>query len=122
MKKLVAAVAALALVIVALATASDREDAEAAFERGDYKIVLSLAEQGDAVAEFLLGVMYAEGQGVPQDYVQAHKWYNLAAANATEKYERDEAARSREQVARKVSRMQIKEARKLAREWKPKPE
>ena len=28
----------------------------------------------------MLGGMYEKGEGVPQDYVQAHKWYNLAAS------------------------------------------
>ena len=38
------------------------------------------AEQGDAAARFNLGLVYAIGVGVPQDYVQAHKWINLAAS------------------------------------------
>ena len=37
------------------------------------------AEQGDAAAQFSLGLMYYEGQGTPQDYVKALKWYRLAA-------------------------------------------
>ena len=31
-------------------------------------------------AELNLGIMYYHGRGVPQDYVQAHKWLNLAAS------------------------------------------
>ena len=31
------------------------------------------ADQGEATAQYDLGVLYAEGQGVSQDYVQAHK-------------------------------------------------
>ena len=38
------------------------------------------AAQGEAKAQTILGLMYYEGRGVPQDYVQAHKWFNLAAA------------------------------------------
>ena len=38
-----------------------------------------LAEQGNALAELGLGVMYANGQGVPQDYAQAMVWYLKAA-------------------------------------------
>ena len=37
------------------------------------------AEQGDATAQYNLGVMYAEGQGVPQDYQQAVNWFRKAA-------------------------------------------
>ena len=38
-----------------------------------------LADKGDAGAQGNLGFMYYLGQGVPQDYVQAHVWFNLAA-------------------------------------------
>ena len=37
------------------------------------------AEQGDADAQLMLGVMYELGQGVPQDYAQAAEWYRRAA-------------------------------------------
>jgi hypothetical protein len=37
------------------------------------------AEQGDAEAQFKLGLMYVNGQGVPQDYAQAVGWYRKAA-------------------------------------------
>ena len=51
--------------------------------RGDYqtafKLWLSLAEQGNASAQFNLGNMYANGQGVKQDDVEAVKWYRKAA-------------------------------------------
>ena len=51
--------------------------------RGDYqtafKLWLPLAEQGDATAQFNLGVMYDEGRGVKQDYFDAVKWFRQAA-------------------------------------------
>ena len=37
------------------------------------------AEQGDAFAQYNLGIMHRTGQGVPQDAVEALKWLNLAA-------------------------------------------
>lgn len=37
------------------------------------------AEQGDADAQYNLGVMYEFGDGVPQSYKQAVKWYTQAA-------------------------------------------
>ena len=59
------------------------EDAWAAYLKQDYTTALRLyrprAEQGDAGAQFMLGVMYDFGRGVPKDYVQAVKWYRLAA-------------------------------------------
>jgi TPR repeat protein len=37
------------------------------------------AEQGDASAQHNLGVMYDNGQGVPEDDAEAVRWYRLAA-------------------------------------------
>ena len=37
------------------------------------------AEQGDADAQYNLGVMYGDGEGVPQDDKEAVRWYRLAA-------------------------------------------
>jgi TPR repeat protein len=37
------------------------------------------ADQGNASAQFYLGVMSAEGHGLPQDYAKAASWYRLAA-------------------------------------------
>ena len=55
----------------------------AAAEQGDYLTALrlwrSLAEQGDADAQYNLGVMYSNGDGVPRDYAEAMKWHRKAA-------------------------------------------
>jgi uncharacterized protein len=81
-----AAVTAL-LVLAAVegaAVAGPFEDAKAAHDRGDYatalRLVRPLAEQGNADAQYNLGVMYDHGTGVAQDYREAMKWYRLAAA------------------------------------------
>ena len=37
------------------------------------------AEQGQAEAQYTLGFMYAKGEGVPQDYAEAMKWFRKAA-------------------------------------------
>ncbi len=54
-----------------------------AYERGDFDTALKawrpLAEQGEAAAQWIMGTMYENGQGVPQDYTEAAKWYRLAA-------------------------------------------
>ena len=39
------------------------------------------AEQGYVMAQYNLGVMYALGQGVPPDYVEAYAWSLLAEEN-----------------------------------------
>jgi TPR repeat protein len=38
----------------------------------------ALAEEGDPFAQFLLGLMYAEGKGVQQDFVSAYFWLSLS--------------------------------------------
>jgi uncharacterized protein len=52
--------------------------------RGDYPTALRelrpLAEQGHAVAQYNLGLLYANGQGMPKDDAQARQWYEKAAA------------------------------------------
>ena len=39
------------------------------------------AEQGYASAQFNLGLKYHKGQGVIQDNVYAHMWWNIAASS-----------------------------------------
>lgn len=41
--------------------------------------IRSLAENGDAKAQFALGTMYRDGQGVEQDYPEALRWWRSAA-------------------------------------------
>jgi TPR repeat protein len=65
------------------AAADANADASAAFKRGDddaaLKIWKPLAEQGDPIAEFGLGVMYTTGRGVPQDAARGVEWIRRAA-------------------------------------------
>jgi uncharacterized protein len=63
--------------------------------------------------------MYAEGQGVPQDYVLAYMWADLAASSATDAMIRDIAVKDRDTVAANLTRAQIATAQRLAQEWKP---
>jgi TPR repeat protein len=79
------------------------------------------ADQGHAEAQFNLGVMYLDGQGVAQDYVQSHMWMNLAASSASGD-DRKRFADGRDGVAAKMNTAQIAEAQRLALNWKPKAE
>ena len=69
--------------VAGTAVAGPFEDALAAHKRGDFATALRLfrplANQGNANAQFNLGLIFEQGQGVPQDYVEAAKWYRLAA-------------------------------------------
>ncbi len=110
---------ALVVVLVAAPACTDFDPGMEAYERGDYATALKewrpLAEQGDADAQFNLGVMYRIGQGVPEDFVRAHMWANLAAAQGNEL-----ARKARDIVAKKMTPAQLAEAQRLARKWKPK--
>jgi len=112
-------VLALVVVLVAAPAWADFKAGKEAYLRGDYATALKewrpLAEQGDALAQSLLGVMYAEGLGVPQDFVQAHMWFNLAGAGGYEP-----APELRAIMAKHLTPAQIDDAQRLAREWKPK--
>jgi TPR repeat protein len=83
------------------------------------------AEQGEPFAHYFLGTQYVDGRGgVPLDYVQAHKWLNLATTrfSTSDQKTRDEVIGFRNALTRKMTPAQIAEAQRLAREWKPKPE
>ncbi len=60
--------------------------------------------------------MYGNGQGVPQDYVQAHMWTNLAVAQSSGE-DRDQGVENRDIIAARMTAEQIAEAQRLAREW-----
>jgi uncharacterized protein len=65
-----------------VAAAGPLEDGATAYSSGDYAAAMSywrpLAERGNAAAEFGLGIMYFNGDGVPQDYAQARVWLRNA--------------------------------------------
>jgi TPR repeat protein len=78
-----AIVLVIAMCFALPADAAPMDDAAAALRRGDYatalKLIRPLADQGNALAQFNLGVSYDQGWGVPQDAGEALKWYRLAA-------------------------------------------
>ncbi len=51
----------------------------------DFKAKQARAEQGDATAQFQLGMAYESGKNVPQSYIQAAKWFRKAAEQGHEK-------------------------------------
>ena len=88
----------------------------AAYKRGDYETALRewrpLAERDHAEAQLKLGEMYAKGRGVPQDYVAAHMWMNLAAAQGNKN-----AAKARDLLAQLMRPADVSKAQRMAREW-----
>ena len=72
------------------------------------------AQQGHATAQYKLGRKYHAGMGVEKDYITAHFWFNLAAAQGNQF-----ARRNRDRLAQEMTPAQITKAQQLAREWKP---
>ncbi len=63
-----------------------------AYQQKDYATAYShlspLAAKGHRAAQYNLGRMYARGEGVPQDVVEAYKWFFLAHKNGRKEGER----------------------------------
>jgi TPR repeat protein len=115
---------ALATPIGAGPTADPRDkrtNSIAALEHGDYVTALSaikpLAEEGDAFAQLVLGVMYFNGWNTPQDYVQARKWFNLAWSRSPPGADHDVALLGCNLAAARMTPAQIDEAQKLTQDW-----
>ena len=104
----------LILVGTALA-AQDFQKGLAAARAGDYATAIQewtpLAEAGYANAQSNLGYMYENGQGVLQDDVTAHMWYNIGAANGNKL-----SGIKRDNVAEDMTRQAIEQAQAMARE------
>jgi TPR repeat protein len=78
--------------------------------KGDYatslQIFRPLAEQGNADAQFNLGLMFVKGQGVASDLNVAQSWFNRAATNAAASKEtREDAIYNRDFISRKTKEL-----------------
>jgi uncharacterized protein len=72
------------------------------------------AEHGNAEAENTLGSLYAEGQGVPRDYVRAYAWFRLAMLAGNQRAEANRAI-----AAGNMTPAEIAAAEQLAQAAKP---
>lgn len=71
------------------------------------------AARGSADACYDLGMVYSSGaEGVDVDLIQAHKWFNIAAASGSER-----AQECRAEISEEMSAREIAEAQKMARAW-----
>jgi TPR repeat protein len=75
------------------------------------------ADQGHGGAMFMLGRLYHTPHGVAQYFVRAHMWYNLASAYGYEEGKRWRDRLAADDDALQMTRDQVAEAQKLAREW-----
>lgn len=94
------------------ATADYVEGLEA-YEAGNYVVAaqewFAAGSRGDVASQFRLAQLYEQGLGTPQDFVQAHRWYNIAASQG-----HAEALEARDALARRLTPDQLAEAQRLA--------
>lgn len=88
-----------------------------AFEEQDYTTAAAqfetLARQGDPDAQYMLGRLYTRGNGVIQDFISAHMWFNLAAAGGHRR-----AIAARDTVAERMTAEQLASAQQAARRFR----
>ncbi|MBB4007371.1 SEL1-like repeat protein [Allorhizobium taibaishanense] len=72
----------------------------------------TLGSQPKADIFRIMGLMYATGRGCDQDLVAAHKWLNVAAIKGC-----DRSVGLRADLAATMSKSQLAEALREAREW-----
>jgi hypothetical protein len=76
-------IAVVFILFASVVQSADFQKGLDAYNKGDFKIAYKewnqLAAQGNANAQYNLGVMYANGNGVPKDYKQVVHWYHKAA-------------------------------------------
>jgi TPR repeat protein len=68
--------------------------------------------RGDSENLYKLGLIYSTGHGCAIDLVQAHMWFNLAAARGSEA-----AKECRRELADMMSKDEVAQAQRAAREW-----
>jgi TPR repeat protein len=74
---------------------------------------LATARPGDSTAYYHLGLALSTGShGQPCDFVEAHKWFNIAASSGHE-----ESAMCRADVAHDMTPREVAEAQRRARKW-----
>lgn len=84
MKRLIRCAALALFLTPATGSAQDYDAGMTAYDAGDYSSAFSefseLADQGDPRAQYQIGVMYVEGEGVATDLHMAAYFFKLAAA------------------------------------------
>jgi TPR repeat protein len=72
---------------------------------------IDAARKEHVMAQFRLGSVHHNGQGVPRDDVKAYAWYGIAAAGGFKP-----AQRLRDEIQWQLSQEELQQARKLAKE------
>ena len=114
MRKVILGFALSLLLGNGVVVAADFNKGMKAYDSGDFKAALvewvPLAEQGDAEAQYSLGIMHDVGEGVLIDYKRAYMWFNLSSYNGS-----GSATNKMDALAKKMSHAQIDKAQDMSR-------
>ncbi|MBM3555379.1 MAG: sel1 repeat family protein [Alphaproteobacteria bacterium] len=83
-----------------------------------YKWFKASGDQGNAKSQYNLGLMYMEGRGIRKDNIQAYIWFSLTA-NSGDYEVGDKGAKSKEVVAKRLTKEQIDDADNVVKIWRP---
>lgn len=111
-----------------LSTAATYGSAMDAWERGDFRTAFreftELSRNNDPYAQYMLGKIYANGEGTRQDYVMAYVWLHLSESSGI-----NQAGELKSKIKRRMSRAQLARAMDVVNKWQqpsqitpPKPE
>ena len=107
----------VAAVLSVFPVQADYEEGQRALEAGRTDIALrewqAAAAGGDRHAMTALGRLFVNGRGVLQDYVEAHKWFNLAASRGD-----TVALEQRDALEGKMTPAQVAAAQERAAAWR----
>ena len=96
-----------------------------AYDQKNYEEALSiwlpLTKEGNPRVLYNVGLMYANGLGVPKDdYVEAYRWFEISANRADDPREKKKAERMRDMVGLELTPEQQIEAKARIKAWRPK--
>jgi hypothetical protein len=81
------------------------------------KTLWDSANRGESAAQYLVGLMYSEGNGAPQDYAEAYFWLDLAASGNVDSNAREMLTKARDAAAAHLTPEVLLETQKRARQW-----
>lgn len=96
-----------------------------AYDQKNYEEALSiwlpLTKEGNPRVLYNVGLMYANGLGIPKDdYVEAYRWFEISANRANDPREKKKAERMRDMVGLELTPAQQIEAKARIKAWRPK--
>ena len=113
MPRFALALSCFLMMLAAPISAHDFQKGLEAAQSGDFETALKewkhLAESGHSCAQNNLSLMYYNGHVALADYIMAHMWYNLGAANGNEI-----GAENREIIAKEMTSEDISKAEAMA--------